>query len=401
MRDEVYSNIEKIEGAKVLVVDDLETNLAVAGGMLKRFGVKIDCLTSGQEAVDAVRGESVRYDAIFMDHMMPGMDGVEAMHLIRGIDSDYARSVPIIAFTANAIVGNEAMFLQKGFQACISKPIDIARLDAVVHKWVQKKEHRDGAQEQKDGEQEQETGEQEQEQEQEDEEQQNRDGGRELETEEQKTEEQEQENQGTSVNCPRLSIPGFQIEGINLKKGVKRFGDEQTYTEVLRSYALNTPLILEKVDAAIQGSLKAYATIIHGIKGSSSGICADGIVGMAEAMEDAVKAGQHDYVASHNEAFAKAVQKLISGINDMLAQIDKDKTKTARSKPDEETLSKLLVACISHDISGVDTVVAELEAFDYESGGELVAMLCDNARRMNYAEIARKLHVGRGFPRCI
>ena len=122
--------------ARVLVVDDLETNLVVAKGLLRRYNMRIDCLSSGPEAVKAIRNENIRYDAIFMDHMMPGMDGEEAMRLIREIGSDYAKNIPIIAFTANALVGSEEMFLQKGFQAFISKPIDLKCLDAVVREWV-------------------------------------------------------------------------------------------------------------------------------------------------------------------------------------------------------------------------------------------------------------------------
>ncbi len=122
--------------ARVLVVDDNITNLDIARGIMKPYGMKIDCVTSGQKAVDAIRGERHRYTAVFMDHMMPEMDGVEAARQIRGLGTEYAETVPIIALTANAIAGTEMMFLQNGFQAFISKPIDIARLDEVIRCFV-------------------------------------------------------------------------------------------------------------------------------------------------------------------------------------------------------------------------------------------------------------------------
>ncbi|MCL2456569.1 MAG: ATP-binding protein, partial [Defluviitaleaceae bacterium] len=125
--------------ARVLIVDDVETNLDVARGLMKPYNMQIDCVSSGWESVEAMHNNSVRYNAIFMDHMMPGMDGVEATRLIREIGTDYAKNIPIIALTANAIVGNEEMFLQKGFQAFISKPIEIARLDAVIREWIRDK----------------------------------------------------------------------------------------------------------------------------------------------------------------------------------------------------------------------------------------------------------------------
>ena len=123
--------------ARVLVVDDIVTNLDVAKGMLKPYGLKIDCVTGGSRAVELIRAGNPRYSAIFMDHMMPEMDGIEATRIIREeIGTEYAENIPVIALTANAIVGNEDMFLSRGFQGFISKPIDMAKLDAVLRRWV-------------------------------------------------------------------------------------------------------------------------------------------------------------------------------------------------------------------------------------------------------------------------
>ncbi|MCL1980765.1 MAG: ATP-binding protein, partial [Proteobacteria bacterium] len=95
--------------ARVLVADDVQTNLDVARAMLKRYGITVDCVTSGQEAVDLILLGEPHYNMVFMDHMMPGMDGVEALCRIRAIDSDYARSLPVIVLTANVVAGNEKM----------------------------------------------------------------------------------------------------------------------------------------------------------------------------------------------------------------------------------------------------------------------------------------------------
>jgi CheY-like chemotaxis protein len=93
---------------KILVVDDVLTNLDVAKGMMAPYDMTIHCVTSGRQAIELVRDEELRYDAIFMDHMMPEMDGIEAVRIIREeIGSEYARTVPIIALTANALVGND------------------------------------------------------------------------------------------------------------------------------------------------------------------------------------------------------------------------------------------------------------------------------------------------------
>ncbi len=107
--------------ASVLVVDDIITNLDVVKGMMKPYGLKVDCAISGYQAIEMIRMENPCYSAVFMDLMMPGMDGIEAKRIIReDIGTDYAKNIPIIALTANAIVGNEEMFLSQGFQDFIS-----------------------------------------------------------------------------------------------------------------------------------------------------------------------------------------------------------------------------------------------------------------------------------------
>ena len=122
--------------ARVLVVDDFQTNLDVASGLLKKYKMKVDCIESGREALDLIRAGVPHYDAIFMDHMMPEMDGMEATSLIRELNTEYAKKIPIIALTANALVTNEQMFFENGFNAFVSKPIDLFRLDSVLKKWI-------------------------------------------------------------------------------------------------------------------------------------------------------------------------------------------------------------------------------------------------------------------------
>jgi signal transduction histidine kinase/CheY-like chemotaxis protein len=130
----------QIPDAAVLVVDDMATNLKVAQGLLKPYGMKISCVTSGRQAVNLVREGRIKFDLIFMDHMMPEPDGIETVRIIRNeLESDYAKTVPIIALTANAIIGNEKMFLENGFQGFLSKPIDLAKLDEILRTWLLKR----------------------------------------------------------------------------------------------------------------------------------------------------------------------------------------------------------------------------------------------------------------------
>jgi CheY-like chemotaxis protein len=119
----------------VLVVDDVVSNIYVIRGLLKPYGLRIETASSGIEAVEKIKNGNV-YDIVFMDHMMPKMDGIEATKIIRGMG--YTNT--IIAFTANAIVGQSDIFLANGFDGFISKPIDSRELDAAVKSFIRDKQ---------------------------------------------------------------------------------------------------------------------------------------------------------------------------------------------------------------------------------------------------------------------
>ena len=115
----------------VLVVDDVETNLYVAKGQLRPYGLKVETAESGHEAIELIKkGKS--YDIIFMDHMMPKMDGIEATKIIRGMGYDGS----IVALTANAVIGQSEVFLASGFDGFVSKPIDLKYLDAYLKRLI-------------------------------------------------------------------------------------------------------------------------------------------------------------------------------------------------------------------------------------------------------------------------
>ncbi|MCL2185148.1 MAG: transporter substrate-binding domain-containing protein [Treponema sp.] len=119
----------------VLIVDDVETNLYVAVGLMKLYKLQIDTAMSGKAAIEKIK-DGQKYDIIFMDHMMPEMDGIVATKHIR----DLGYKEPIIALTANAVAGQADMFLQNGFDEFISKPIDIRQLNSVLNKLIRDKQ---------------------------------------------------------------------------------------------------------------------------------------------------------------------------------------------------------------------------------------------------------------------
>ena len=120
----------RCEGVRALVVDDESMNLVVAKSIFARYGMRVTTVTSGQESIDVCRSKV--FDIIFMDHMMSGMDGVEAMKRIRTDVAGLNGSVPVIALTANAMSSAKQMFLSEGFDGFVSKPIEIEELERIL-----------------------------------------------------------------------------------------------------------------------------------------------------------------------------------------------------------------------------------------------------------------------------
>ena len=122
--------------AKILAVDDSDMNLYLFEIMLKRTQIQVDKAPSGKECLEKVRDN--KYDVIFLDHMMPDMDGLETISRLKEIDSFISSKTPIVALTANAITGAKNMYMKEGFSDYISKPIDSRKLEEILLKYIPK-----------------------------------------------------------------------------------------------------------------------------------------------------------------------------------------------------------------------------------------------------------------------
>lgn len=120
--------------AQILIVDDNAINLTVATGLLSPFRMAITVAASGREAVELV--EKNKFDIVFMDHMMPDMDGIEATQIIRSMEGEYFKNLPIIALTANAINNAREMFLSSGMDDFVAKPIEMTDITSKLRKWL-------------------------------------------------------------------------------------------------------------------------------------------------------------------------------------------------------------------------------------------------------------------------
>jgi len=126
---------EPMPYGSALIVDDVETNLYVTKGLLEMYQIDVETCSCGYEAIAKIENGNV-YDIIFMDHMMPGIDGMETMHIIRQKGYD----APIVALTANALVGQAQEFLESGFDGFVAKPIEMANLDEILNKFIKDKQ---------------------------------------------------------------------------------------------------------------------------------------------------------------------------------------------------------------------------------------------------------------------
>jgi len=320
---------------KVLIVDDIIPNLYVATGLIKPYKVKIETLMSGKEAVDRIKDGAV-YDVIFMDHMMPGMDGIEATRQMR----EFGYNGTIVALTANAVAGQAEMFLENGFDAYISKPIDIRELDAVLNKFIRDKQTVE------------------------------------------------------VIEASKKGILKFadSIDGFDIQKGLNKFGgDEGIYLRLLTKYVSSASSMLESLAEFDNENLNDYLITVHGFKGASVGMYANNIGEMAGRLEKAAKEKDITFIHENNSAFISAAQNFIDELKKMFAIIEAENQKPKKESPDPDMLERLFIACRSYAVDDVEVVMTELEAHEYENDNDLIIWLREKVDLMEFTEVIEKL----------
>lgn len=123
---------------RILIVDDNSLNLEIEESLLEPYEMTVDCAASGKEALELLKEQS--YDLVFMDHMMPGMDGVETFQAIRALPGEQYKNLPVVVLTANATSDARQMFLKEGFDDFLSKPVDMAEVDRILEEQLRELE---------------------------------------------------------------------------------------------------------------------------------------------------------------------------------------------------------------------------------------------------------------------
>ncbi|MBQ6806622.1 MAG: response regulator [Lachnospiraceae bacterium] len=237
---------------KILVVDDNAMNLAVAQDLLRKTKLQIDVATSGEECLELIKRKE--YHLICMDHMMPIMDGVQTLHAIRELEGNPSKDVPIIALTANAVIGARDFYLQAGFEDYLTKPIEPEKLEDMLIKYLPK----------------------------------------ELVYMTEDTNEEITEGFETvGLDEERLTDIG-----INAEHGLKYMGGSKVlYEKVLRDFH---DMLIEK-EEQLKAMLdkedtSGYAIIVHALKGNARNIGADELAELSFELEKKSKAGRLEEV---------------------------------------------------------------------------------------------------------
>ena len=261
-------------GAKVLVVDDINTNLKVAQGLLAPYNMQVDICNSGKAAIEAVQSE--RYDLVFMDHKMPGMDGVEATRRIRelgqGMDGDpYYTALPVVALTANAISGTREMFLANGLNDFISKPIDTIMLNSILERWIPK--------------------------------------------DKQEAVRLAEKNGNTAA--------AIKIDGLDTRKGIALSGEStNNYLATLAVFHADSLERIKTINACLEtDDLVLYTTVVHALKSASATIGASALSEAASALELAGERKDLAFIKKHHPGFIQSLERLLVNIQDRLQAV--------------------------------------------------------------------------------
>lgn len=339
--------------AEILVVDDNDMNLAVIRGLLKQSEMRLDMALSGKECLELTRKK--KYDLIFMDHMMPVMDGVETLHMLKKETENPNVDTTVIMLTANAITGMKEQYIEEGFEDYISKPVELEKLEKMLHKYLPEEKT----------------------------------SWKEEERKEQSEEKQEEEQTGSKID---KSI------GLNYCGG-----SEEMYKEIVRAYHQQGQKYIAAIpELCEKGEWKDYAVIAHAIKSTSLTIGARELSEEAKIQEQAAKEDKTDICAQGWEAFFENYKQILQeaeaflGIEESKEETDEALQILSKSEYIEECrkllqyiedyemgeameqIGKLFKCNVSgeereQELSYLEKIRAAVDEFEYDLAEELVS----------------------------
>ena len=280
--------------AKVLIVDDNAMNLKVMARLLMPYRIKAYMASSGQEALDKL--DNMEFDCVFLDHMMPEMDGVETLHKIRQKPGAYFQALSVIAFTANAIGGAREMFISEGFNDFIAKPIELSVLDRMLRRYIPVQKQVVITDDQDNDNSEDYSGI--------NDETAASDIGKAA---------GNREVTGASAEDDYKALDELSRAGINVNQGIAYCGDKEGFREIIGIFHAEGAKRKASLEQFFkENDLKNYVITAHTLKSNSKGIGAEELSTLAMNLEMAGKENRIDYILEHHEELVEAHDTLIS-----------------------------------------------------------------------------------------
>lgn len=324
--------------AKVLVIDDNRMNIRVVEGLMREYGVQVHSALSGPEGIKTM--EQNEFDLVFLDHMMPDMDGVETLHNIRRKPDSYFKSVPIVALTANAIAGTREMLLAEGFDDFVAKPVESSVLQRTLKKFIPetKQMSPEEAKKHKAFEKEQalETG------------------------------------NGTSEKIKQRAADVLVIGDLDISKGIMYCGNEDNYLEILVSQRDSGEDIMNEIQSLFEKEdWKNYTIAVHGIKSSMMSIGAVALSEKAKSLEFAGKADEIEFIRKQHGAMMDEFKRVMRILNEseLLGTKKKEEVEVQKDTISSEDFSAKLAemenAMYELDGAKMEEILDELSCFAY------------------------------------
>ncbi|MCL1894475.1 MAG: ATP-binding protein [Holophagaceae bacterium] len=296
--------------AKILVVDDILTNLKVMEGLLTPYKMHVDICLSGERAIEMVQESD--YDIVFMDQMMPGIDGIEATKRIRALGGEY-ESLAILAQTANAVRGVREMLIENGFSDFISKPVELHKLHTILALWI--------------------------------------------------PEEKQEKSEAFDTETEEFV---FQIDNVDVAKGVSNLGGKvESYLKALKVYQKDGEEKLRQIPQTLKdGDIRLYITCVHALKSASAYIGATKLSEKARALEESGHSKNMGYIEEHTGVFLEELDGVVQAVSKVISEVDANRTTVEEGGDLSDTyemIGKLRDALESFDINAIDELTKQLE----------------------------------------
>ena len=342
--------------AAVLAVDDNIMNLLVFKSLIKKTKLNIDTAESGGDCL-AMAGNK-KYDIIFLDHMMPGMDGIETLHLIKEQRTSPNLNTPVICLTANALSGAREQYISEGFDDYLPKPIDADRLEKMLirllpgEKVILMEEH-----------------------------------------------DPNENSDITEIIPEELNIMKDTSE-INIYEGIRSSGTVESYLSLLKIFLNSIDVKSKELEKLYQEKdIKNYTIKVHAIKSSARIIGAADFGKEAQLLENAGKANDFNYIDSHHNAFLYELKHFKEPISIVFAnEVSVEEKPEADISLITESYSELFYGAVEMDCDRIEAVFDKLDSYSIpKEEKELFFKLKSASDIFDYEEICSLLSLNKGF----